>query len=432
MNLKFIRAFLLVQIGVMAAGVSVFAQSAVSDTIKLTVKQAEDQFLKNNLQLIIQHYEIDNAQAQVITARLFPNPDFTASTAVYNGSAKKFFDYSAGQDEYAASISQLFTTAGKRNKNIQLAKIGVQLSQYQFFDLLRTLKSALRSDFFTIYFQQQSAKVYDEEINSLAKILKVYKEQYAKGNIAEKEVLRIQSQLYSLQTELTGLLVGIDTTQSNLKLLIRAKPGSYIVPQYNYELSGNETLSGVPYQKLLDSAYINRYDLKLARSAVDYSNLNLKLQKAIAVPDVTFSLGYDRRGSYVRDYNYAGVEFPLPFFNRNQGGIKQARIAIDQSKVQLQSQQDQVESDVATNYKVALRYETVYNSFDPKFKGDFTHLIQEVFKNYEKRNISLLEFLDFYDSYKTNTLQLNTLQLNQITSLEQLNYVTGTPFFNQQ
>ena len=37
----------------------------------------------------------------------------------------------------------------------------------------------------------------------------------------------------------------------------------------------------------------------------------------------------------------------------------------------------------------------------------------------------------FYDAYKTNTLQLNTLQLNRVTSLEQLNYVTGTPFFNQ-
>jgi cobalt-zinc-cadmium efflux system outer membrane protein len=122
----------------------------------------------------------------------------------------------------------------------------------------------------------------------------------------------------------------------------------------------------------------------------------------------------------------------LPFFNRNQGGIKQARIAIDQSKVQLQSQQDQVESDVATNYKGALRLEKLYNSFDPQFKNDFNHLIQEVFKNYEKHNISMLEFLDFYDSYKTNTIQLNNLQLNRIISLEQLNYATGTPLFNQQ
>ena len=119
-------------------------------------------------------------------------------------------------------------------------------------------------------------------------------------------------------------------------------------------------------------------------------------------------------------------------FLTEPGGYQTGAIAVDQSKVQLQSQQNQVESDVATNYKSALRLEQLYNSFDPQFKDDFTHLIQEVFKNYEKRNISMLEFLDFYDSYKTNTLQLNTLQLNRVISLEQLNYVTGTPFFNQQ
>ena len=149
------------------------------------------------------------------------------------------------------------------------------------------------------------------------------------------------------------------------------------------------------------------------------------------MPDFSLSLNYDKYGGYGTNFLGAGIEFNLPFFNRNQGGIKQARIALDQSKVQLQSQQDQVESDVATNYKGALRLEKLYNSFDPQFKADFNHLIQEVFKNYEKRNISMLEFLDFYDSFKTNTLQLNTLQLNRITSLEQINYVTGTAFFNQ-
>lgn len=190
-------------------------------------------------------------------------------------------------------------------------------------------------------------------------------------------------------------------------------------------------VSQVPYQQLLDSAYVNRYDLRYSKATVDYNNMNLKLQKATAIPDVSLSFNYDKLGSYGNNFMSAGIAFSLPFFNRNQGAIKQAHIAVDQSKVQLQSQQDQVESDVATNYKGALRLEQLYNSFDPQFKENFTHLIQEVFKNYEKRNISMLEFLDFYDSYKTNTLQMNSLQLNRVISLEQLNYATGTSFFNK-
>jgi len=45
----------------------------------------------------------------------------------------------------------------------------VEQARYQFFDLIRTLKFTLRSDFYTIYFQEQSAGVYDREISSLAK-----------------------------------------------------------------------------------------------------------------------------------------------------------------------------------------------------------------------------------------------------------------------
>ncbi|WP_299587778.1 TolC family protein [Mucilaginibacter sp.] len=424
---RFVFIILLLQTGFIIFAAKANAQATASDTLKLTIKQAEDLFLKNNLQLIIQRYNIDNANAMVITARLFPNPDFNFSNGIHSNDATEGPAYK----DHSAGISQLFTTAGKRNKNIQLAKLSAEQAKYQFFDLLRTLKFTLRNDFYTIYFQQQSAKVYDQEITSLAKALTVFKEQYKKGNVAEKEVLRIQSQLYTLQAEYNNLQTGIDTVQSEFKLLTKTPANTTIQPQTDYNIEGKAVVAGVPYKTLLDSAYANRYDLKLAKSAVDYNNINLQLQKATAVPDVSLSLNYDKLGSYGTNFLGAGIGFSLPFFNRNQGGIKQARIAIDQSKVQLQSQQDHIESDVATNYKNALRLESLYNSFDPAFKNDFIHLIQEVFKNYEKRNLSLLEFLDFYDSYKTNTLQLNTLQLNRVTSLEQLNYVTGTPFFNQ-
>ena len=423
---KFIRILLLLQIACVAAGVPVFAfaQTPVSDTIKLTLKQAEDQFIKNNLSLIVARYNIDNASAQIITAKLFQNPDFSFVNGIHATGVPNAFN------EQSLSVSQLFYTAGKRNKNIQLAKIGVEQARFQFFDLLRTLKFALRNDFYTIYFNEQSARVYNEEICSLSKTLTIFKEQYTKGNIAQKEVLRIQSQLYSLQTEYNSLLAGIDTTESELKLLIKVPPKTYVEPIA--AMDNRQMVSQVPYQQLLDSANVNRYDLKYSKATVDYNAMNLKLQKATAIPDVSLSFNYDKLGSYGNNFMSAGIAFSLPFFNRNQGAIKQAHIAVDQSKVQLQSQQDQVESDVTTNYKAALRLEQLYNSFDPQFKDDFTHLIQEVFKNYEKRNISMLEFLDFYDSYKTNTLQLNSLQLNRIVSLEQLNYATGTPFFNQQ
>jgi len=403
------------------------AEAVNNDTLSINIQQAKELFLKNNLDLIIKHYDIDNANAMVITARLFNNPDFNFSNGIYANDVSEGPAYK----EQSFSFSQLFTTAGKRNKSIKLAKLGIEQSKYQFFDLLRTLKFTLSSDFYTVYYQRQSAGVYDEEITSLSKTLAAYREQYTKGNIAEKELLRIQAQLYSLQVEYTNLVIGIDTTESQLKLLLRLPPRTTVEPVVPSDITGQDVFARVSYLQLLDSAYANRYDLKLVKVMVDYNNVNLQLQKADAVPDVSLSLNYDRLGGYGNNYLGGGISFDLPFFNRNQGGIRQARIAIEQSKIQMQSQQDQVESDVATSYKIALTQEKLANSFDPRFKPEFSRLITEVYKNYENRNIGLLEFLDYYDTYKTNTLLINNQLLSKVISLEQLNYVTGTTFFNQ-
>ena len=106
------------------------------DTLRVSIHQAEEMFIKNNIQLLAQKYSIDSAKANIITAKLFDNPEFDYSSGLYDQATKKFFDYSYNNGEVALQLSQLIKTAGKRNKNIQLAKTGVTLTEYQFSDLL--------------------------------------------------------------------------------------------------------------------------------------------------------------------------------------------------------------------------------------------------------------------------------------------------------
>ena len=402
---------------------------AKRDTVYLTLPEAEKQFLSNNLQLMVQKYSIDSAKANVITARLYDNPEFSIGSGFYQPERKKFFDYSDSSREIAMQLSQLIRTAGKRNKAIRIAETGVQITQYQFYDLLRTLRFTLRDDFYNIYYLQASQKVYNQEIQSLKKTAAAFEEQAAKGNIARTELLRIKSQLYSLQAELVDLQNAIDVQEQEFKLLLRTPAQQYIVPQTTVNEDQKNIVGQVPYQSLLDSAYRNRYDFKIAQSQVTMAQQNLKLQKALAVPDVTAGLSYDRLGSYVKNFNSLFIGLPLPIFNRNQGGIRQAKAIIESNKLQLTAQQDQLESQVSNSYVAAQRAERLLNELDPRFPADFEQIIQEVFRNYEKRNISLLEFIDFYDSYKTNVLQLNNLRYNRKSALEQLNFATGTLLF---
>ncbi|MGN6540105.1 MAG: TolC family protein [Ginsengibacter sp.] len=396
------------------------------DTLRLTLPQAENFFLNKNLDLIAQKYSIDSAKATVITANLYDNPDFSYSNAFYNSETHHFFD-----PEMSVQISQLIRLAGKRNKAISLAKSGIKIAEFQFYDLLRTLRFVLRNDFYNIYFLEQSSQLYQVEINALQKIVPAYEEQVKKGFTAPVDALRIKSQLYTLEAEYDNLQTNIENLQAEFKVLIRANPSSFIVAENVVADMNTNMVKQSSYEALVDSAIVNRPDLKALNASIVFNDYNLKLQQAIAKPDITISADYDRLGSYVPNYNAIGISIPLPFFNRNQGNIRNAKIQTEVSKVQYESGLAKVRSDVTTNYITALRSEKLLMGFDPPFEEKMKNVMNEVSINFQKKNITLLEFLDFYNSYKQNVLQMNQLRFNRMSALEQLNFSIGKIIFNQ-
>jgi len=404
-----------------------------TDSLSLRLDSAESMFLRNNFLLLAQQYNIDANKALVIQAKLLPNPNFSFSRgplipindSLSNYPHSTFFKNS----ENAVQISQLILLAGKRNKQIKIAQANVKLAEYQFYDLIRTLKYTLRTDFFNIYYLQQSAKVYHKEIAALQQVVIAFNQQAGKGYIAEKEVIRVKAQLYSLQSEYNDLINQINDTQSELRLVLQVK-NVYINPQIDPAKIAALSPDRYSAASLVDTAYQNRTDLNIARANTDIARLTYNYQKALAVPDLTASIAYDKQGSYAQNFNSAGISMDLPFFNRNQGNIKSAKFMIDYNLATQKSTEATVEEQVQRALQKAYDNHKLFLNIDPKFTSDFDRLLNEVLINYEKRNLGLLDFLDFYDSYKQNVLQVNYIQFNHVSAFEDLNFYTGTNFFN--
>lgn len=407
--------------------ISINASFAQSDSLKLDLKQAEILFLKNNFDLLASNYQLDQAKAEVITAKLFDNPELEYENLFYNHETKKFLQTSYAYGQYAGSISQLVKLAGKRNKNIKLAKTGVKLAELEYFDLMRTLKFELRNTFYKAYFATQSIQVYEDQVKSTESLLKAYEIQLKAGNIALKDVIRIKSLIINLKAEQANLLNELEDHYKDLRLLCGLEPSA------NLKLTVAESkvtaIDQIPYARLLDSARTNRADLKLAKTDLEYNELNLKLQKAMAIPDVEVSLAYDLKGNYPEKYTGIGLKIPIPLFNRNQGEIKKAKVGIDAATSNIKKQELILSNEVFNSYRTAMRNEKLLMEIDPSFNGDFDKIINGLIKNFRERNISLIEFLDLYESYKENILQINSLKFERMSSREELNYVTGTNIF---
>jgi cobalt-zinc-cadmium efflux system outer membrane protein len=108
-----------------------FNANAQSDSLKLSLTTAEQLFLSKNHQLLIANYQVEQAQAEIITAKLFDNPEISYENLFYNHETRRFFETSFTSGQYAAEISQLFKLAGKRKKSIQLAQSGVKLASHE-------------------------------------------------------------------------------------------------------------------------------------------------------------------------------------------------------------------------------------------------------------------------------------------------------------
>ncbi|MGZ3925175.1 MAG: TolC family protein, partial [Flavisolibacter sp.] len=368
-------------------------------------------------------------KAQIIQARLYNNPNFQFSGTIYNPEQKKFFDLSKETGEYIVGAQQLILLAGKRNKQIKLAETNATLGENRFFDLLRTLRFSLRSDFYQAYFIQNSINAYDKQIRSLERLNQTYEQLLAKGVVTLKDAVRIKSLLYSLKAEQTSLQNQFNDVNAEMQLLLQSNQ-KIIIPVSNIDVASLPPVRELSLQSLTDSAYTNRYDLRQAQNTLLYSEQNYTLQKALATPDLNVGAQFDKRGSFVENASFFNLAIDLPFFNRNQGNIKAAKLTIDQNKLLVEKQTQIVQNDVQHAYANAITTDNMLKSVDSNFRGQFEQLLVSMTENFEKRNISLLEFTDFYDTYKQNVLQMNQLQNARMQAIENLNFAIGKTILN--
>jgi cobalt-zinc-cadmium efflux system outer membrane protein len=244
-----------------------------------------------------------------------------------------------------------------------------------------------------------------------------------------KEVERLKAFQLSLESEQRNIINQIAQLQNNLMILIGAKGFPYTVPTIDKNVTDTLGFAKIPLLSLIDSAKVLRYDVKAAEKTVKYDQQFLSLQKATGVPDVQLGALFDRNGSYIPNYLSANISTNLPFFNRNQGNIKFAQFKIKSDQALFEGSKLQLEKDVWEAYTMLLQSDSQYKRFDPNFTTDYQKLMVGIVSNFEKRSISTLEFLDFYESYKNSVLQYNQLQSDRLNSLENLNFTVGKTLF---
>lgn len=399
-----------------------------TQSLKLSLKNAEQMFLEQNLELIARRYDIEIAQAQVLQSKLFDNPVISLEQNIYNRLNRKYFDVGK-QGESGIEIEQVINLAGQRNKRVRLERINKEIAQYQFEEVLRTLRSEVNEKFVEIYFLSRSLSVYVKEIESLDKLLKSMKEQQEKGNISLMENSRLETLLLSLKKEKTDMENDLVKQRGELSLLLNLPVEQDIELLFDDTVLKQLNLSMLPFPEM-NEMLSSRPDLKIARAGINASQANLKLQRSMAAPEFSVKGIYDRAGNFINNYFAVGISLSIPVFNRNQGNIKSAKFEIQKSNTEEKYAIQKARTELYSAFNQLQKSVELYHSTNEELEQNFEILIAGFNENYRKRNISMLEFIDYYSSYKETYLQLYETRKNVFLAMENLNMIIGQNIFN--
>ncbi|MDR1715593.1 MAG: TolC family protein [Prevotella sp.] len=412
---------------------SLFAQEEKS--IKLTTGEVESLFLSNNLQLIATRFEVDIADAAIVQAKLWDNPNLSISDVNLwsTGSQRDgesevippLFGSFAKNTEFSIELSQLIQTANKRGKLVNREKVSKEIALQEFEEILRGLKVELRKSVYEIQYSQAYLAILTNQRESLSRLIESHKKQVSQGNIAKNELLRLQSSFLELENEINEVRSDLNEQQKTLKVLLNVDPFTNLEVEENS--NPQKSPDSILLARLMELAEESRPDMKLHNLQTQYHEKSLAYEKSLRVPDLTISANYDRYGGVWKDFIGFGVSIDLPFFNRNQGNIRAARISRDQSLYLARQQQNIIQHEVAASYNNYVYTYAFYKKInDDSLLPELDNMLDTYTKNLQNRNISMLEYIDFMDAYRANKQTVLTAKKKVSMQFEELQYTVGT------
>lgn len=393
----------------------------------VTLQDCESQFLKNNLFLLASQYNIDASKALTIQAKIWDNPMISAELNAYNPERNQYFDIGK-EGQKAFGIEQLIYLGGKKRNEIKLAQTNEKLAELQFNDLLRTLKLQLRKSFFTVYYNTKSLETTDKQLVHIEDLINSYSVQAQKGNIPLRDVVRLQSLYLNFKNERMEVVNDNIEELANLKLLLNSSEN--IIPNVTSD-EFNKYTKTIPFdlKTFEDEAIANRPDYLSKQKDIEANEINVKWQKSLSIPDITVGATYDQRsGAFNKEANLT-LGIPLPLWNKNKGNIKYAQTILEQSKVEKQNFDLQLQTEITSAWNKWDESRKNYVVIKPTVNSDFEAVYNGILTNFQKRNISLLEFTDFMESYNQAQIQVNELKKKVVLSGEELNSTINKDLF---
>jgi len=319
----------------------------------LTVEQAVDAAVDHNLNLLAARANMTIAEAQILTARLRPNPVLSASVDSLDWLGTDFTVANAlGPSQYALRVDIPFERNGKRALRIQTASLQKEIANAEFEDAVRRLRLDVMLACVDVLEAKAKLQLARDNLNTFQQLVQVNERRLTSGAIPPVELTRVRVAM--LQYRNTERAAELAVTESRVRLMPLIGRTAEQAP---VDVDGALAITPVAQAPSLDDLQARarqlRPDLTAARQEQARSQADLRLQLAEGKVDYTFGAAFERQRGVSGSGNALGLFFsvPLPVFNRNQGEIARATAQEAKSTTSTHALETDVAGEVASAYQ---------------------------------------------------------------------------------
>jgi cobalt-zinc-cadmium efflux system outer membrane protein len=291
---------------------------------ELTLAQAIDAALRSNPDLAASAYELTAAQARIVQANVRPNPELAVELENFGGGGD--FDGVDGL-ETTLSLSQVVELGGKRGLRRSSAEADLELVTVEQRARELDVLAEVTRRFIEVVSAQERVRFANEALAIAEETLRAISVRVDAGRSPEAERSRAR-------IALTRARIEQQQAESELRSARYALSATWGNPEPAFTQSRAELFDLQPVESFASLMKRLEASPDFVRFASEsrLREAELRLARAQARPDLSFSVGVRRFEENDDAALVAGFSMPLPLHDRNQGAIREAQVRVTQTE----------------------------------------------------------------------------------------------------
>ena len=314
----------------------------------LTIEAATERFLQRNLSVEAARLEVGVAEAERVAASFRPRPGLTITGENLGVNGPSPFN---NLYEIGFVVAQPIELGGRKALRREVAEHTISLAEARLANVMQRRLLDLRRGYMEAVLARANLEIARENQSAFAELVRLNTVRVKEGDVAEVELMRVRVEQVKFDSAVASASLAYQ--QAKIRLLELLGESDYALATALELRSPLTSVSVDPdLPRLREVALRRRPEIKIAEEDQALAQATLRLEESRGKGEVTPFAGYKRLG----DDNTltVGVTIPLPFGNRNQGGVARAAAQKQVAATNFQLMRNRVLAEVESAYRAYL------------------------------------------------------------------------------